>query len=370
MTQILVSSTASLLVPPLEPVLQDIAARVQIHDNFRIEHPDYQAFELPAEIVDRFVQLSSEQRLKYLVLHSRSFLYGIYYNASMRSALARNSDVEQVATQQNFENNTVLGVDPEFFERLHQSNAGSGCFEAGWTVLRHESDGTVAVQKGLTLHLDPDRHLAAGAATEIGDMVAVRMPKNLVQNGFYMAVGDAGIDRRFDPDAAATTVRVYFNYTADGAIAVMSKLTQQLNAIGVPFSFKTLYNPSDYERYDSGVLYFNQSDYAVVWQVLKAVYAETQFYFQPEIPLFTKLLASGVGLAEEPKQKFAAQESFGMNRCQIVAQGLIAAQQNGDTSPEANLHAILQAFATHQICCEKPYLNPDSDDVYLPLQPC
>lgn len=363
-------STAVFSVSPLDLILQDIAANVQIQANFCIQHPDYKPFELPSEIASRFEQFPSEQRLKYLTLHSRSFLYGIYYNASMRSALARDSNAEQPIAQ-NFENNTVLGVDPEFFEQLHQSNQGIGYFEDGWMILRHESDGTIAVQKsGLTLHLDRDQHLASDTSTTINSSVAIRMPKNLVQNGFYMAVGNAGIDRRFDPNLFSTLVRVYFNYSTEGAIAVMSLLTERLNALEIPFSFKTLYNPSDYERYDSGVLYFDRSDYSLVRQALTAIYAETRGYFRPEIPLFTKPLAPGVGLAEEPKHKFTQQESFGMNRCQIVAQGLIAAQQDGEMSPEANLHSILQAFATQDISCETPYLNSDSADIYLPLSLC
>ena len=85
-------------------------------------------------------------------------------------------------------------------------------------------------------------------------------------------------------------MRIYFNLSAEGAVAVMRSLTQQLNEIKIPFSFKVLYNPSDYGRYDSGVLYFEKSNYGIIRQVLKTVYAENQLHFQPEIPLFTKLL--------------------------------------------------------------------------------
>jgi hypothetical protein len=66
----------------------------------------------------------------------------------------------------------------------------------------------------------------------------------------------------------------------------------------------------------------------------RSVYAENQLHFRTEVPLFTKLLAPGLALAEEPDCKFAAVESFGMNRCQIVANGLLEAWQNGDESPE------------------------------------
>jgi hypothetical protein len=70
--------------------------------------------------------------------------------------------------------------------------------------------------------------------------------------------------------------------------------------------------PKDYGRHDSGVLYFDKSDYEVVREVLQVLYGENQSYFQPEVPLFTMQLAPGLGLAEEPDQKFADRESFGM----------------------------------------------------------
>jgi len=51
-----------------------------------------------------------------------------------------------LALQQNLENNTLLGVDLGFYERLHESN-GKGYFDPGWQVLRQESDGSLQSQK-------------------------------------------------------------------------------------------------------------------------------------------------------------------------------------------------------------------------------
>jgi hypothetical protein len=161
-------------------------------------------------------------------------------------------------------------------------------------------------------------------------------------------------------------VRIYFNLTPEGAVAVMGSLTRWLNEKAIPFSFKVLYNPGDYERHDSGVLYFDKSDYEVVRKVLQAVYGENESHFQPEVPLFTMQLALGLGLAEEPDSKFVAQESFGMNRCQIVANGLLEAWHNGDDSPEGRMNAILQQFSLLSIELQCPYLNANSEDIYTP----
>jgi hypothetical protein len=252
---------------------------------------------------------------------------------------------------------------------LHQSNSGTGYFDPGWYVLREESDGSLALTKGsLRLHVERDRHLQPSEqAAVVGDSVAIRMPKNRVQNGFYMAVSNVGLNRLDDPEGQSVTVRVYFNLTPEGAVAVMGSLTRQLNEMAIPFSFKVLYNPDDYGRYDSGVLYFNKSDYEVVREVLQAVYRENESHFQPEVPLFTMQLAPGLGLAEEPDQKFAHQESFGMNRCQIVANGLLEAWYNGDDSPAGRMDAILQQLSLLEIDLQRVYLNANSEDTYTPV---
>jgi hypothetical protein len=189
-----------------------------------------------------------------------------------------------------------------------------------------------------------------------------------VQNGFYMAVGNAGTDASYsNPGSQLQIVRIYFNLSAEGAVAVMGSLTRQLNDIHLPFSFKVLYNPSDYERYDSGVLYFDRNNYEAVRPVLQNVYAEQRSHFQTQVPLFTKLLAPGLSLAEEPDHKFSQQESFGMNRCQVVANGLLEARQKGNESTEGRIAAILQQFSLMGIELQRSYLNANSEDIYTPL---
>jgi hypothetical protein len=343
--------------------LQDIANHVQIQSNFCISHPAYKPLELPSEAASRFQRIPLELQNKYLSLQLQSFLYGIYYNGSMQTALAADASSPDPALHQNLENNTFFGVDLEFYDRLHKSNTGEGYFDPDWQVLQQEPDGSLAVTKGgLTLHIVREQHLQPSEqSATVGDSVAIRMPRNLVQNGFYMAVGNAG------PDTHPQTVRVYFNLSPEGAVAVMESLTQQLNEIKIPFTFKVLYNPSDYGRYDSGVLYFEKSNYKAVRQVLQTVYAENQLHFRTEVPLFTKLLAPGLALAEEPDCKFAAVESFGMNRCQIVANGLLEARQNGDESPDSRMASIRQHFSLLGIDWQCSYLNANSEDIYTPL---
>lgn len=345
----------------LRAALQDIVNNVTIHANFWISHPNYKALELPEEAVERFRQVSSEIQNKYLSVQLLRFLYGIYYNGSLQSALALDADETDLALHQNLENNTFMGVDLAFYQRLHDSNNGEGYFYPGWIVIRQESNNSLVVIKdGLTLHIQREQHLQSSAQnTANGESVAIKLPKNRVQNGFYLAVGNAGLQER-------DVVRVYFNLSTEGAVAVMASLTQQLNAINLRFCFKALYNPSDYGRYDSAVLYIEKNDYPAVYSVLQLLYATHQQHFQPLVPLFTKLIAPGLAIAEEPNHKFAQLESFGMNRCQIVANGLLEAWEQGDT-PEHRIALICQQFSTLGIELQRPYLNANSEDIYTSL---
>lgn len=342
--------------------LQDIATNVEI-DNFCIRHPSYQPLELPSEVVERLQSMPSDLQQKYVSSQLRSFLYGIYYNGSLQAALAPESDTQ--INPQDLENNTFLGMDLEFYEQIHKSNKGEGYFDPGWVVVREEDDGAIAVSKnGLTVHIQRHRHLKSpDEAIVVGNSIAIRLPKNLMQNGFYMAVSNAGVHH--PTGSGSQLVRIYWNLTPEGTVAVMSSLTQKLNEINLPFTFKVLYNPSDYKRYDSGVLYFDSHYYESVRPILQSIYTEHSLYFLPETPLFTKLLAPGLGLAEEPAQRFATLESFGMNRCQIIANGLLSKPEN--SAPEARLTSIFEQFSLLGIDIHCPYLNAESSDIYLPL---
>jgi hypothetical protein len=364
----LLDSQPNLKSTPLQTALEDIVNQVQIESNFSIRHPNYQPVELPPPTVERFQKLSTDLQSKYLAQILQGFLYGIYYNGSLKKALALDNDLTQSHLYQDLENNTFLGVDLDFYDRLHQSNQGQGYFDPGWQIIASEEDVLVVTKGGLTLHANVETHLSQEAKNAtIGDIVAIRLPKNRVQNGFYMAVGNTGARQTSEQERKDVTVRIYFNLTAEGAIAIMTSLTTELNSLAIPFSFKALYNSADYDRHDSAVLYFDSQHYEVVKQVLETVYSQQQEHFQPEIPLFTKQLAPGLALAEEPNHKFSSKDSFGTNRCQIIANGLLAANRSENNTPENRLNAIAKEFDSLGIELERCYLNPNSEDIYTPL---
>lgn len=353
-------------------VLHDIASNIQLQSNFWIGHPAYKPLELPDAAVVYFQRLPEELQHRFWRSRLQGFLYGIYYNGSLRSKLAIDPNSVGLEPQQNLENNSFQGVDLQFYDRLHENNWGEGRFESGWQVLRQESNGSLAVLRdGLTLYLEPERHLPPDQRSVlVGDVVSIRLPKNRVQSGFYLAIGNATSPASVDPNSQ--TVRIYFNISPEGAVLLMGGITQHLNAAKISFQFKALYNPADYDRYDAAVLYIQKQDYETVRLLLQNLYAEAQAHFGEETPLFTKFLAPGLGLAEEPNQKFAAQEkeSFGTHRCRIVANGLLEAWQTGEDSPEQRMQSILNHFSYLGIDLSYPYLNANSEEIYTPLTLC
>ena len=100
-----------MLTNNLLETLEDIVKKIEIKTDFSVHHADYKPLELPLEVVERFKKMPKQMQQKYLSLQLRSFLYGIYYNGSLRSVLAL--DTEENNLPQDLENNSVLGVDLE-----------------------------------------------------------------------------------------------------------------------------------------------------------------------------------------------------------------------------------------------------------------
>jgi len=119
---------------------------------------------------------------------------------------------------------------------LHESNGGKGYFDPGWQVLRQESDGSLAVTKGnLRLHIERDRHLQLAAqSAAVGDAVKCRVIWFKTDFTWRSAMGPRSLS---NPDSHPQTVRVYFNLSPEGAVAVMKHLTRQLNEATIPFTF-------------------------------------------------------------------------------------------------------------------------------------
>lgn len=357
----------------LPHTLQDIACNIKIKfSEFRISHSNFPPVETPDATVAQLQKLPKEIQHEFLNSQLFEFLYRIYFEGScaikVRPEIQTNEQIlQKIASTE---------IDWEFYEQLDRNNKGKGWFHPSFHILRQEADGSLAAEfdNGI-LHIQRERHLplVLQSAT-VNDAIAVLLPSSYINKHRYSANGD-GFGGLPPSKTFLYTILVYFNFSPEAAVSAMKCITKKLNAIKLPFAFEVLHNPLNYRFYNSGILKVFSYQYdpylykEFIRPVLQTIYAENKFHFRSQVPIFTKELASGIGLAERPysELKFKYQVDSEANYCEYVADALLEAHQNGDESPEARMKYITQHFECLGINLERPYLNPNSEDIYTPL---
>jgi hypothetical protein len=328
-------------------ILAELVEKIQIDRDFRISHPDYPSIDTPAETIERIQQMAPQLQRKYSIVQIQTYLYEIYFSHSLIS-LRELAAVAQQSAQ--VKNDTINGVDVNFYRQLQQHNPSSGYLDPDWQVVaKTEAGELVVVKDGLHLHLDPAQHLPPDLQhTAIGNIVPIYLPPDLMGQDTYIMVGN------FGSPAGSPSVQVYFNFTPAAALAISHALSQELNKLGISFQFAILHNPDLFHRYDAGMLWLSQAGYFAIQPVLAQIYQTHQAEFAAEIPLFTQWLAPGLGIAEDP----GAPVTFGLQRCGLVATGLVVAMEQGKTSVADKLKIVEQEFTTAGIDWLHPQLNP------------
>lgn len=250
------------------------------------------------------------------------------------------------------------GLTP-FVAELSAANSGNGYWEEGWQIRAVEKDIVRVCRGDLLVWADPEDYMAAQADSLAPDMsVQLRFPKEFLSMspGFYMALSD----KPLRVDHEQTLVRIYWNLTADGAVCFMRLTTTLLNEAGLSFKLKVLCDPALFTRCDAAVIYILKRDYHAAAEILSRIYVEMETHLKPGIPVFTKPLAWGVGLAEDP----GIGESFGLNRCRLVADAVIRAYEQGKKSTDERMKILVDQFAEDGINLIEPFLNAGSRDDY------
>jgi HopA1 effector protein family len=343
----------------LQTVLEDIVHHITIQDNFCISHTHHLPLELPEKLLKGLPQIPLLQQDRYLKWRFASYLYGIYDDGELQPSTA---NPDRTTNPEMLLQNKTVGIHSAFYHRLQHSNGGTGYFDSGWVVQKEAADGLLAVKKNeLTMHVSRDRHLAE-PTVNLGDTVSVRLPNNQIEYGCYVAVGNYGPCPK---SIEQQRINLYFNVTLEGILDAVHGLTATLNELGLPFSFAVPYDLETYEdRCDAGILSLEQQEYAKLQPSLAQFYQTHAPQFRPTVPLFAKVLASGLGLSEQPLYSFVENESFVMQRLQVLAEGLIDAWRQDLKSPQDRKTCILQTLSKYQIDLNLPYLNPDAEDVY------
>lgn len=246
-----------------------------------------------------------------------------------------------------------------FVQDLSDANCGTGSWESGWEVLAHLPDEVIVRRAGLTLWVQPeDCSVKDGDAIEPGINLKLRLPKELrsISPGYYMALSDQS-DNSNESD---NLLRVYWNLRAAGAPSFIRLATRLLNDERQFFKLKVLSDPGSYTRCDAAVIYIRRCDYQRVSKRLSQIRLGVARHLKESVPMFTKCVAPGVGVAEDP----GLGESFGQHRCRLLASGMIRAYEEGAGALAERFAVVTDAFASARISVDQPYLNPDSTDIY------
>ena len=213
----------------------------------------------------------------------------------------------------------------------------------------------------MTLWAQPEQFRPLEGTVAVGSAGRLRLAKELREMlpGYYTVLGDA--DQPADGNGSQGSIlRFYWHLTAEIAPGWITELTHRFNAARVAFHAKVLSDPGAYLRADAGVLYVALADAAAAMALIPGLHRGVSASLRPTTPMFTKRLARGIAIAEDPGDG----RSFGQYRCQLVAEGLVRAFQDGRTAAEDVTAAVAARFAEDGLLITRPWLNRGSRQRY------
>lgn len=244
---------------------------------------------------------------------------------------------------------------------LSAANRGKERWEEGWVVASGVAGGMVtATRDGLTANLLPAQYvLPPGGLLPVGTCLTVLLTKEAPrwQEGFYYALGEVPIDVRHE----SRMVRVYWNVDEGGAPALVSAVTEVLNAFRIPFRFKVLNHRGTFDRADAAVLYAPRRWFGALAELLPRIAERVRGWLGDATPLMALRLAPGVSVAEDPG---IAGDSFGTHRARILATAVWNAYLGGSQAADARMAVLEELFHASGLRLDKPYLNAGSADLY------
>ncbi|KAA9345476.1 T3SS effector HopA1 family protein [Larkinella humicola] len=164
--------------------------------------------------------------------------------------------------------------------------------------------------------------------------------------------------RHLSDDDDRGFIRFYFNLkpTKAAAACLVREIQNCFNLHEVPFILKFIGDPEKCDRADSSVLYTDHRYLNLVTVLLQNIYLELHrnSALRENVPLFTRQLAPGLGVAEEPDTG----TSFGLDRSFQLADALIAVGTHPET--EIRKNAVLDFLRAKEFDPNHFYKNPSS----------
>jgi hypothetical protein len=166
---------------------------------------------------------------------------------------------------------------------------------------------------------------------------------------FVVSTGSTG------PDATSC----FLHLQPGTAPEVFARLVSALDGYGVGFRAELAGDPSSCARSDTAVVTVDRGAASALARLALRVHERTPFALASPVPAFTRRLAPGVALADEP----GPGTTFGRHRCRVVAAGLVAAGPGA--GPARRRVAVLETLARAGLDPAALHLNPGGREIDL-----
>lgn len=245
----------------------------------------------------------------------------------------------------------------DFQSSLLNSNTCPHSRQSNWTIKSVCDDGRIEIERdGVTVLARSDEISPPGHTGGRAEVLAPSSYLNLVP-GFILLLGA----RDLPQDAAVA--RLYWHLTAASAPAFVSTVTNKLNGEGLPFRAKVVSHPDKFMRADAGVVYLDKANLPQAIELIADIYRSTRDGLRSKTPLFTKAIAPGFGVADDP----GGGVSFGQHICRILAKACIRSFDETGGDSGARLRAIAYEFEAARLDAKRPHLAPGSEDYTIPI---
>jgi hypothetical protein len=235
---------------------------------------------------------------------------------------------------------------------LRASVAAATRWETGWVAMRTAPTGICLAGRGnQTRELFPGEYVNLarhGMPVAPGDHLAVTELLEWIDEptGFWCT-------RAWIAEPQKPLVRVYFSTRSDHVGFVLMEATKTLDCLKLPYSLKCSAFAEAYSRVDSLIVYLEAGFWSRAAVELKRVAKRLKGHLRNATPPLTKKIAQGVAFAEDP----GTTGSFGMNRCQALAPGVLALLQEPRSSAGSGLDILTESLRAAGIDPLQPWLD-------------
>lgn len=243
-----------------------------------------------------------------------------------------------------------------FVSKLNKIHPNIKSIDPLWTVVAIAGPTHLILQKNghqITANIDKIIPISDSSIhARIGDKVNIITNKSPYQSGsFFYYVYSHKVRLPTFRD-----VKLYFNTKPEHIFELIELLCHELNYYKIPFLFKCPSHSILFDRLDNSVLYLSRKDFAIASRILSKSLSTINSCLNPEVPLFTKQLSSGLAFAEGSLKG----QSFGIERCSLIATAIYNSKDLDFKTEEEKVNYIISIIQEENYDAQRMYLNPGS----------